>query len=143
MEEEDQQKFIDRLDKVCPNLPLFWDLWSITSAKKCPPLSQQNMEYVQALGGVCSAIRRLPTSAVPSELTQSSQTAYASGGSTDCWKGELGGGQVAIKSFRIYPKNVLEEATKVSNHSTCEARSQIKFPDYFETSSGLEETIPS
>ena len=142
MSEEVQKEFIDRLDKVCPNLPLFWDLWSITSAKECPPLNQQNVEYVKALGVVCSEIGRLPTSAVYSKLTKSNEILPKRGPIADFWTGRVGSNAVGIKAFHICNLEGLEETRKVSKYLTCEARSQIKFPDHSEIGSCLDETIP-
>ena len=68
-----------------------------------------------ALGDVCSAIQRLPTSAVLSTgLQKRDKIAVASGGFTDIWRGDLGDIRVAIKAFRIYPAQNLKEAKEVS-----------------------------
>ena len=143
MSKEVQQKFIDLLDKVCPNLPLFWDLWSITSAKECPALSLQSMEHIKKLGRVCSEIGLLPTSIVASGRIITDEMSITSGGATDFWKGKLDGKLVAIKAFRAFSKlspDRLEAAKKVSKHSGCEALSEIDFPDYLGIGSCVEET---
>ena len=68
-----------------------------------------------ALGNLCSAIQRLPTSAVLSTgLEKRGNIAVASGGFTDIWRGDLGDLRVGIKAFRIYPAQNLKEAKEVS-----------------------------
>ena len=79
------------------------------------------MKRVTALGNVYSAIQRLPTSAVLSTgLEKRGNIAVASGEFTDTWRGDLGGLQVAIKAFRIYPAQNLKEAKEVSIQLTSE-----------------------
>ena len=78
-------------------------------------MDPQNVKHVAALGNVCSAIQRLPTSAVLSTgLEKRGNIAVASGGFTDIWRGDLGELRVAIKAFRIYPAQNLKEAKEVS-----------------------------
>ena len=78
-------------------------------------INMENVEYINVLGGLCSAIQLLPTSAVLSKgLVKQGTNAFASGGQADIWKGNLDDTQVAIKAFRIYPTQTLEEAKKVS-----------------------------
>ncbi|KAF9789416.1 kinase-like domain-containing protein [Thelephora terrestris] len=93
---DDQEKFVDKVDQAFR------------------PLDLNNLKYVDALGNVCSAIQRLPTSAVLSKgLEKRGNIAVASGGFTDIWRGDLGGDRVAIKAFRIYPAQNLKEAKDV------------------------------
>ena len=66
----------------------------------------------------------------------------ASGGFTDIWRGEHSGAQVAIKAFRIYLAQNLEEANKVSIKSASEVCSRIKFTDPAGTGADLDEAIP-
>jgi hypothetical protein len=81
------------------------------------------MKYITALGNVCSAIQRLPTSAVLSaRLEKRDIIALAPTGLTDIWYGDLGDTRVAIKTFRIYPEPNLKEAKQVGKLQTCKAR---------------------
>ena len=96
-----------------------------------------------ALGNLCSAIERLPTSAVlKAGLEKRDTIAVASGGFTDIWRGEHGGAQVAIKAFRIYPVQNLKETKEVTIQSPLEVCSLTKFTDLVETGASVEETIP-
>ena len=84
-------------------------------SKACPTLGLQSVKHITALGEVCSAIRRLPASAVLAEgLEKHGAMAVASGGLTDVWRGKLGDIRVAIKAFRIYPAHNLKQAKEVS-----------------------------
>ena len=75
-----------------------------------------------ALGNVCSAIQRLPTSAVLSTgLEKRGNIAVASGGFTDTWRGDLGELQLAITAFPRYPAQDLKEAKEVSIQLSSEA----------------------
>ena len=131
MQAEDRQKSIENLYKVSEGLPLFRDIWSITSVKTYHTLNQQNIEYIKALGRACSAIEWLPASTVLSGLTKIGNNSLRSGGTTDFWKGELDGSIVAIKAFRIYPNPELKEVKKVSKHSTCEGLVTVKVSRLF------------
>lgn len=117
----------------------------ITSAKAYPTLDSQNVKHITALGTVCSAIQRLPTSAVLSEgLEKNGTMAVASGGLTDIWRGDLGNNRVAIKAFRIYPAQNLREAKEVSKRYTIfEIRPRTKFADSLETGTCVDETFSS
>jgi len=76
------------------------------------------VEFVTALGDVCSEIGRLPTSAVISAgLRKRGGIAVASGGCTDIWRGEHNDTQVSIKAFRIHPAENLKEAKDVRMQS--------------------------
>ena len=87
---------------------------STVFAKAYPTLDSQNAKYITALGNVCSAIVRLPASAILSEgLDKRGDNPMPSGGLTSVWKGGLDGAQVAIKAFRVYPAQNLEEAKEV------------------------------
>ena len=101
------------------------------------------MKFVTVLGNVCSAIRRLPTSAVLSEgLKKQGQICVASGPFTDIWRGEHHGAQVAIKAFRTYPTQVLEPAKEVRIQLVWEVCSLMKITDPMETGAHVEEAIP-
>lgn len=55
MSDKDRRGFIIHVDKVCKDIALLWDLWSITSATAYPVLNKQKMEQIIALGCICSA----------------------------------------------------------------------------------------
>ena len=100
------------------------NLSSTTLAKTYPTIDPHNANFVRALGDVCSATERLPTSAVlKAGLEKRGTIAVASGGFTDIWRGEYNGAQVAIKAFRIYPAQNLKEAKEVSIQSPLEVHS--------------------
>ena len=110
---EEQARFLDRVDQVrrscLPKSQL------TTLVKAYPTIDSFNIKFITALGDVCSATERLPTSAVVSTgLVKRGTIAVASGGFTDVWRGEYNGAQVAIKAFRIYPAQNLKEAKEVS-----------------------------
>jgi len=116
---------------------------SIISAKAYPTIHSPDAKFVIALGEVCSATERLPTSAVLSTgLEKRGNIAVASGGFTDIWRGEYYSKQVAIKAFRIYPAQNLKEAKEVSIRSKSEVCSRTKFLDTVETSPDLAEAVP-
>ena len=96
-----------------------------------------------ALGNVCSAIERLPTSAILSAgLEKHGNVAVASGGFTDIWRGEYDATQVAIKAFRLHPTQNLKEAKEVSMSSVSEIGFWTKFTDYMETGADVDEASP-
>ena len=73
------------------------------------------MKSIKALGEVCSATDRLPTSTLlAAGLQKRGDIAVASGGFTDIWRGEHHGSLVAMKAFRIYTAQNLKEAKEVS-----------------------------
>jgi len=111
---EDQIKFMEKVDQVRrSSVPLLRPS-PHRFYKVYPIIDTQNAEFVTTLGGVCSAIGRLPTSAViPVGLEKRGSIAVASGGSTDIWRGKWGDKQVAIKAFRIHPAENLKEAKDV------------------------------
>ena len=141
---EDQAKFIDKLDQVCRRwLVLSQYLPSVIFAKAYTTIGSPDAKFIIALGGVCSATERLPTSALLSAgLEKRGNIAVASGGFTDVWRGEYYAMPVAIKAFRIYPAQNLKEAKEVSIHPVSEVRLQTKCSDSVETGPGLEEAIP-
>ena len=57
----------------------------------------------KVLRNVSPAHRILPKSYGLADVTLSDRNAYASGGSTNIWKGQLDGRQVCIKAFRTLP----------------------------------------
>ena len=90
-------------------------IYLLTSAKAYPTVDPRNARLVMALGDVCGATERLPTSAMLSAgLEKCGNIAVASGGFTDIWRGEYYTAPVAIKAFRIYPAQNLKEAKEVS-----------------------------
>ncbi|KAF9643163.1 kinase-like protein [Thelephora ganbajun] len=92
---EDQVKFIDKIDQAYSTI------------------CSQNARSIAALGDLCSAIERLPTSAVLSlGLEKHGSVPAASGDLTDIWRGYVGGSSVAIRAFRMYPA-YLKEAIKI------------------------------
>ena len=96
-----------------------------------------------ALGSACSAIGQPPNSAIVSAgLETRGDRAEATGGFTDVWRGRVNVGQVAIKVFRVYPLQHLEEAKEVSTQPASEVGSRTKFSDSVETGAGVEEAIP-
>jgi len=112
------------------------------SAKAYPTLDPQNAKFVTALGNVCSAIERLPASAVLSAgLEKRGSIVVASGGFTDIWRGKYHGAQVAIKAFRIYPAQNLKEAKQVSIQSPSKVYSRTKFIDSMETGADVEKAV--
>ena len=90
-------------------------IYFLISAKAYPTVDSQNAKFVIALGDVCSATQRLPTSAMLSAgLKKRGRIAVASGGFTDIWRGEHYAAQVAVKAFHIYPAQNLKEVKEVS-----------------------------
>ena len=116
---EDQTRFIDKADQVrrrrswLIRLPHCLPL--IIPAKAYTAVDLRTVKLVNALGDVCSATDRLPTSTLlAAGLEKRGAIAVASGGLTDIWRGEYHGSPVAIKAFRIYPAQNLKEAKEVS-----------------------------
>ena len=100
------------------------------------------MKSLITLGDVCSAIERLPISAVLSDgLNKQGDVAVASGGFADIWQGEHRGEQVAIKVFRILPAQQLKEAKEVRMQPVLEVCSLTTFTDLMETCAHVEEVI--
>jgi len=122
--------------------PSFSKPLSIISTKAYPTVDSQNAKFVTSLGDTCSAIGRLPASAVLSAgLEKRGSVAASSGGFTDIWRGEHYGAQVAIKAFRIYPAQDLKEAKEVSMRSAWKVCSRTKFTDSVETGADVEKII--
>lgn len=141
---EDQTKFIDKVDQVRRRwlVLLSQYLPSVISAKAYTTIDPPDAKFVIALGDVCSATERLPTSALLSAgLEKRGNIAVASGGFTDVWRGEHYATQVAIKAFRIYPAQNLKEAKEVSIRPVSEVCIQTKCSDSVEAGPGLEEAI--
>ena len=89
------------------------------STKAYPTLDLQNANFVNALGNVCSAVRRLPTCAILSaELEKCGNVPYASRAFADMWQGKSRSTQVSIKALRFHSAQVTEETKEVSRHST-------------------------
>jgi len=138
---EEQTKILDRVDQVrhscLPKSQL------TTLVKAYPTIDSFNIKFVTALGDVCSATERLPTSAVVSTgLVKRGTFAVASGGFTDVWRGEYNGAQVAIEAFRIYPAQNLKEAKEVSIQLPLGVCSLTRFTDFVATGAGMEEAVP-
>jgi len=69
---------------------------------------------VTTLGNISSDILQLPNSIGSLQgLEKRGDIAVASGGTTDIWRGGWNNRQVALKAFRIYPFQDLQEAKKV------------------------------
>ena len=120
---EDQTKFMDKIDQVCRRwlILLSQYLPSIISAKAYPTIDSPDAKFVTALGDLCGATERLPTSVqLSAGLEKRGDVAVASGAYTDIWRGEYYATPVAIKVFRIYPAQNLEEAKEVSIRSASE-----------------------
>ena len=117
---------------------------SIISVKAYPTIHSPDKKFVIALGEVCSATGRLPTSVLLSTgLEKCDNIAVASGGFTDIWRGEYYSVKVAIKAFRIYPAHGLEEAKEVSIvRSKPEVCPRTKLLDTVETSLDLAKAVP-
>ena len=112
------------------------------SAKAYPNIDSRNVQFIIALGNMCSATTRLPTSAVLSAgLERRGNIPEDSGGTTDIWRGEYGGTQVAIKAFRIHPSQRRKEAKEVRIRSASKFRLQTTFTDPVETGAHLEEVV--
>ena len=72
------------------------------------------MTLLRALGSICSATGQLPrTTTVFKRLEICKEIAVVSGGFTDTWRGRYRTKAVALKAFRTYPLQDLEEAKKV------------------------------
>ena len=138
---EDQRKFVDKVDRVRRDCLLFRDIFSIVSAKAYPTANPQDAKFISALGNVCSAIGRLPTSAVLSAgLEKHGDMALASGGLTDVWRGKLWDAEAAIKALRIYPAKDLKEAKEVrAIQSAHEVFSRTRFTDPVGAGAHVEE----
>lgn len=116
---EDQTKFLDKIDQVWRAVhslskpPQF-----IIPAKVYPTVAFRDVKILVALGEVCRATERLPTSvALSAGLQKRGDIAVGSGGLADIWLGEYKERQVAIKSYRIYSAQSLKRAKEVRLHS--------------------------
>ena len=141
---EDQSRFVDKLDQVCRNGSFFFiKIPFIISTKAYPTISPRDAKFVTALGNVCSATERLPTSAVLSTgLKKVDDIPIESGGMGDIWQGQDLRGLVAIKALRIHPAQNLKSAKEVRIQAVLEVYSRIKFTDSVETGTSVEEAIP-
>jgi hypothetical protein len=84
---------------------------------------------------------QLPTSAILSEgLKKRGNTAVASGGLADIWRGKYRGREVAIKAFRVYKQS--ENVKKVRAQPVREARFQTEITDSVGTGAHVAEVIP-
>jgi hypothetical protein len=101
------------------------------------------VKYVIALGNVCSAIARPPSSAILSAGLEKCGKVFAAPRKlTDIWRGELGGARWLSKIFAYIPPK-FERGKEVSIQSVCEAYSRVKLADRVETGADMEEAIPS
>ena len=83
-------------------------------------LSLENLQYIKALGVVCSELGLLPTPLERSGLEKDGERAVASGGSAEFWRGrDSGDHPVAFKAFRLGGSN-LKKAKGVSKNESCE-----------------------
>jgi len=114
----------------------------IISPKAYPTVDSQSAKFVTILGSVCSIIGLLPASSILSPTLEiRGNVVVASGGFTDIWRGEYHGAQVAIKAFRIYPAQGLEEAKKVSIQPTWVVSPRTKFAGSVEAGADVEKAI--
>ena len=81
--------------------------------------------------------------ALSTGLKKRGNLAVASGGFTDIWRGDLGERRVAIKVFREYPAQTLEEAKKVNIPSACKGYSPKKIADSLGAGTGVDVVVPS
>ena len=113
---EDQTRFIDKVDQVRRTRLIRSHNFYLSSflRKAYTAVDLRTVKFINALGDVCSATERLPTSTLlAAGLEKRGAIAVASGGLTDIWRGEHYGSPVAIKAFRIYPAQNLKEAKEV------------------------------
>ena len=74
----------------------------------------KDTEFVATLGDISSDILRLPNSTGSLQgLEKRGEIAISSGGTTDIWRGAWNNQQVALKAFRVYPPQELQEAKKI------------------------------
>ena len=74
----------------------------------------RNAKFLALFGNLCSAVKKLPASAVLSTgLTKCGNIAIDSGGLTDIWRGDHQGARVAIKTFRTHSAQNFQEAIGV------------------------------
>lgn len=114
---EDQTRFINKVDQVCRTWLIPSPIIYLSSflRKAYTAVDSRTVKAINALGDVCSATERLPSSAIlAAGLEKRSAIAVATGGITDIWRGEHYGSPVAIKAFRIYPAQNLKAGKKVS-----------------------------
>ena len=110
---EDRVRFLDRVDQVrgcfSPSASSF-----ITPTQVLPTVHPENAKLVASLGTTCSAIRRLPTSAVISAgLETRGISPITPIGRTQIWRGVYGHRPVSIKVLPRYPTRSLEEVEEV------------------------------
>ena len=117
-----QTRFLDKIDEVCLRLPLCRNVGLIASQKTFPTLDRENLEYINALGEVCSQILRLPTSVVFCEGSgKHNNLPDPIGGFMDIWEGGLPGSPggslvVATRKFRAHNREGLNRVKKVSKN---------------------------
>ncbi|KAF9646166.1 kinase-like protein [Thelephora ganbajun] len=79
-----------------------------------PAVLVEDTQFVVTLGDIFSDILLLPISTgLLQGLKKRGDIAVASGGTTDIWRGVWGDNPVALKAFRIYPLQDLQEAKKI------------------------------
>ena len=79
-----------------------------------PTVLVKDTKFVSTLGDISSDILLLPNSIGALQgLKRRGEIAVASGGTTDIWRGTWNSQQVALKAFRIYPPQDLQEAKKI------------------------------
>ena len=77
-------------------------------------VSAQDERFLIPFGKLCSTIKRLPDSAVIlARLVRRDDLTVAPGKLMDVWRGKHRDTQVAIKVFRAFSAQSLEEAKKV------------------------------
>jgi hypothetical protein len=113
---EERRRLVNRVDQVRRPGYRSFSAASVHAAfiKAYLTADIQNVQFLISFGELCSAAKQLPASAIiPTGLTKHGDTSVASGGMTDVWRGEYQGTQVAIKAFRTYSPQNLEEAMEV------------------------------
>ena len=93
------------------------------STKINPTIDLRSVKRLTSLGEICSAIGRPPTAVFISDgLEKHGTHAFAAGGLTDVWKGELDRKLVSAKTFRPYPDASMTDAKKVQLKRAKETR---------------------
>ena len=82
--------------------------------QNAPAVLQKDTKLVSTLGDISSDILLPPNSIGALQgLKKHGEIVIASGGTTNIWRGTYNNQQVALKAFRIYPYQDLQEAKKI------------------------------
>ena len=123
MGQGDQTNFLDKAYEVRHDISPFRAPRLITSAKAydiidTPP--SQDAECLIALGGICSALVLLPTSAVLPRIEECEKSPFRPGSNSTLWRGKLKDTSVAIKVIHVGNTaglNSIKEVGKKNQHS--------------------------